>query len=144
MERLNDTFLLIGRLLMAALFLTSGLYKLTFFGYGGVVNYLGGLGLPYPEGLAGVLFAIEILVPIALILGFFPRITALVLIAFVIIATAAAHRFWEFPPAAQYDQMNSFLRNIAILGGLLFYFVSGPGAFSLAGRSEPAGVPARA
>jgi putative oxidoreductase len=146
MERVNDTFLLIGRLLMAALFLTAGIYKITVFGYGGVVGYLAGLGLPYPEVLAVIVLAIELLVPIALILGFLPRSSALLLIAFVVIATAAAHRFWEFPPAEQFNQMNHFLKNIALLGGLLFYYVSGPGAFAWAGRGAGAGMgaPARA
>ena len=66
------------------------------------------------------------------------------MLAFVIVATVLAHRYWEYPVAQQQGQMFNFLKNIAIIGGLLFYFVSGPGAFSLAGRSEPAGVPARA
>lgn len=140
MERLEDTFLLIGRLLMAALFLTSGIPK-ALQGYGGgFAKYLGGQGLPYPEVLAIVAVAIEVLVPIALILGVFPRISALLLIGFVIVATAIAHRFWEFPEAQQTNQMNHFLKNIAVIAGLLFYYVSGAGAWALAGRGERAGA----
>jgi putative oxidoreductase len=144
MERLNDTFLLIGRLLMASLFLSAGIPKLLQGYGGGFSKYLGMLGVPYPEIIGIVAVAIEVLVPIALILGVFPRISALLLIAFVLAATGLAHRFWEFGDAQYQAQMINFTKNIAILGGLLFYFVSGPGAFSLAGRSEPAGVPARA
>lgn len=144
MERVNDTFLLIGRLLMAALFLTAGIPK-AMQGYGGgFAGYLGTLGVPYPEIVGVVAVAIEVLVPIALILGVFPRISALLLIAFVIAATALAHRFWQFPPEAQTAQMNSFLKNIAIIGGLLFYYVSGPGAWALAGRSAGADAAAPA
>jgi putative oxidoreductase len=141
MERVNDTFLLVGRLLMASLFLTVGIPKIMQ-GFG--ANYLGMLGVPYPEYVGIIATAIEVLVPIALILGLWPRISALLLLAFVIVATVLAHRFWEYPEAQQQMQMFNFLKNIAIIGGLLFYFVSGPGAFSLAGRREPAGVPARA
>ncbi len=85
--------------------------------------------------------------PIALILGVFPRISSLLLIAFVVAATAIAHRFWLFTdPQAWRLQYSSFFKNVALTGGLLLYFVSGPGAFSLAGRSAGAGmgVPARA
>jgi putative oxidoreductase len=146
MDRVNDTFLLVGRLLIAALFLTVGIPK-ALQGYGGeFAQGLAKMGLPYPEILGVVAVAIEVLVPIALILGLWPRISALVLIAFVIVATALAHRFWQYPPAAYQGQLFSFLKNIAIIGGLLFYYVSGPGAFALSGRrvASGAGVPARA
>jgi len=144
MERVQDTFLLIGRLLMAALFLTSGIPK-ALQGYGGgFAKWLGTLGVPYSEVVGAVAVGIEVIVPIALILGVFPRISALLLIAFVIVATALAHRFWEFPAAQYQGQLNNFLKNIAILGGLLFYYVSGPGAWALAGRGERAGVGAHA
>jgi putative oxidoreductase len=146
MERVNDTFLLVGRLLVAALFLTAGIPKVLQGYGGGFAQYLAGLGVPYADIMGIVAVAIEVLVPIALILGIWPRLSALVLIAFVIVATALAHRFWEFPPAAYQGQLNHFLKNIALIGGLLFYFVSGPGAFALAGRTAGAGVgaPARA
>src|SRR5262245_25820212 len=127
MARVNDTFLLIGRLLIASLFLTVGIPKVLQ-GYGGAfAQGLGKMGLPYPEILGVVAVAIEVLVPIALILGIWPRISALVLIAFVLIATALSHRFWEYHPAAYQGQLFNFLKNIAIIGGLLFYYVCGPG-----------------
>jgi putative oxidoreductase len=138
MGRLDDTFLLIGRLLMAALFLPSGIGKAM--GFEGFAKMLAGQGLPYPDVLAGIGIAIEILAPIALIIGAFPRITALVLIAFVIIATGVAHRFWEFAEPARRAQEISFYKNVGIIGGLLFYFVSGAGAWALSGRGARAGA----
>jgi putative oxidoreductase len=146
MERVNDAALLLGRLLMAALFLVAGAPKVLQGYGGGFAQYLGSLGVPYPEIVGVIAVAIEVLVPVALILGLWPRISALLLIAFVVVATGLAHRFWEFPEAQQQMQMSSFLKNIAIIGGLLFYYVSGPGAWSLAGRSAGVGAaePARA
>jgi putative oxidoreductase len=144
MDRVNDTFLLIGRLLIAALFLSAGIPK-AMQGYGGgFANYLGSLGVPYAEIVGVIAVAVEVLVPVALILGLWPRLSALLLIAFIVIATGLAHRFWEFPAAAQQAQMTSFLKNIAIIGGLLLYYVSGPGAWSLSGRSRSAAVGAAA
>ena len=141
MDRVNDTALLLGRLLMASLFLIAGIPK-ALQGYGGgFAQYLGSQGVPYPEIVGAIAVAIEVLVPVALVLGLWPRISALLLIAFVIVATGLAHRCWEFPEAQQQAQMNNFLKNVALIGGLLFYYVSGPGAWSLAGRSAGAGAP---
>jgi putative oxidoreductase len=64
------------------------------------------------------------------VLGVFPRLTAL-LIAFTVVATVISHSFWTFPEAAQQAQQTQFFKNVAIIGGLLFYFVSGPGAYSV-------------
>jgi putative oxidoreductase len=65
----------------------------------------------------------------------FHRTSAFLLIVFVIVATAFAHRYWEFPVEQMSNQRNHFFKNLAIIGGLLFYYVSGPGAFAL-GRSR--------
>jgi putative oxidoreductase len=143
---INDAALFVGRLLIAALFLGAGIPKVLQ-GYGGAfAQYLAAQGLPYPEIVAVIAVAIEVLVPVALILGLWPRLSALLLIAFVVVATGLAHRFWEVPPESYQAQMNQFLKNIAIIGGLFFYYVSGPGAWSLAGRSSGVrvGEPARA
>jgi putative oxidoreductase len=132
----TDLLLLIGRLLMASLFLVYGI-PAVFQGYGGAFSqYLAKLGVPYPEIVAIVATAVEVLGPIALVFGIFPRLTAILMIAFVVIATALAHRFWEFPEAQRIGQQQSFMRNIAVIGGLLFYYVSGPGRWALGGGSR--------
>src|SRR5947209_19322044 len=131
MDRANDLVLLLGRLLMAALFLPSGITKLM--GCSGFAASLATKCLPYPEAWAAAAVAIEVLGPIALILGFLPRWTALLLIAFVVMASATSHRYWEFTEAAaRRAQEISFYKDVGIIAGLLFYFVSGPGAWSLA------------
>src|SRR5689334_945635 len=90
MQHLNDTALLLGRLLVAGLFLPSGISKAT--GFAAFAASLAAKGLPYSEVWAAAAVAIEVLGPIALILGVAPRATALALIAFVIVATATTHR----------------------------------------------------
>ena len=129
MERVNDTFLLVGRLLMASLFLTAGISQGPAGVRRGFSKYSARWACPIRRSSEWSAVAIEVLVPIALILGLWPRISALLLIAFVIAATVLAHRFWEFPAAQVAGQQTQFLKNIAILGGLLFYYVSGPGPF---------------
>jgi len=136
MERTNDAVLLLGRLLMAALFLPSGISKLTHFA--GFSQSLLDKGLPYADLWAVAAVAIEVLGPIALIVGILPRSTAIVLAAFVIAATATSHRYWEYQEPLRRAQEINFFKNVGVLGGLLFYFVSGAGGFALAPRMRKA------
>jgi len=125
MERAQDLLLLLGRLLVASLFLPSGISKLS--NFASFSASLAGKGLPFPEYWAAAAVAIEVLGPIALVVGLFPRWTTVALVAFVIGATATSHRFWEFQEPVRRAQEMNFFKNVAILGGLLFYFVSGAG-----------------
>ena len=137
MERKNDALLLLGRLLLATLFLPSGIGKLLEFQTFAARPSL--QALPFGgTAWAAAAVAIEVLVPIALILGFAPRVSALLLISFVIAATATTHRYWEFAEPARRAQEINFFKNVGILAGLCFYMVSGPGAWSVWGRSAGA------
>ena len=126
----NDVALLAGRLAVASLFLPAGIGKL--FNIDGFTAMLAGKDVPFPEFLAILGVAAEIVGPIALILGVMPRITALLLIAFTLVGSLISHSFWTFADAAQVaQQQGQFFKNLAIVGGLLFYFASGAGALSL-------------
>lgn len=133
----NNALLFLGRLLMAALFLPSGIGKAM--NFAGFSASLAEKGLPYPEVLAGAAVAAEILGPIALILGVVPGLTSLMLIGFVIVATGISHRYWDFADAAaRRGQEISFFKNVGIVGGLMFYWAAGAGTWVLGARkSEP-------
>ncbi|MEP9354225.1 DoxX family protein [Xanthobacter sp. KR7-65] len=134
MRTLDDVALLVGRLCFAALFLPSGIGKLG--NLAGFAGFLGSKGLPAPQVLAGLSAAVEIIGPLMLILGLFPRITAVVLAGFTVVATLVSHQFWAMPDAAaQSAQQIQFLKNVAIVGGLMLYFAAGPGPFAL-GKKE--------
>jgi putative oxidoreductase len=75
--------------------------------------------------------SVEFLIGITLILGIGTRYAALLCALFLICATALAHRYWEYPPAQMAAQQTNFLKNLAILGGTLLLFVTGPGRFSI-------------
>jgi len=148
-SRTNDVALLFARIAIAALFLPSGLAKLS--SLGGFTAMLAAKGMPVPDLLAVLAVAAEILAPAAVILGVAPRVAALALIVFTLAASLISHSFWTFTDPAQASQQQiQFLKNMAVVGGLLFYYVSGPGAFSVSrflGRSgnlPGSGNPARA
>lgn len=121
--------MLVGRILVGFLFLTSGWSKLM--NTAGAISYLTSVKAPAPELMVWVVLVIELVVGITLILGLATRYGALLGFVFVVIATALAHRYWEYPAPAQAAQYINFTKNIAILGGLLYVFVAGAGRFSV-------------
>jgi putative oxidoreductase len=128
----QSQMLFLGRILLAAIFLIAGIRKLM--GVAGATGYLTKLGFPVPEVMVWVAIVIEIGGGLLLILGGQTRRVAWLLILFVAIATAMAHRFWEFDAAQYANQMNHFLKNAAIIGGMLYIAAFGPGSISVDGR----------
>jgi putative oxidoreductase len=63
--------------------------------------------------------------------GFQVRYGVLLLLAFSIIATLISHRYWEFAGPARETQAVHFLKNLAMIGGLLVLFVNGGGKLGI-------------
>jgi putative oxidoreductase len=128
LTRSEDAALLFGRVLIAALFLPSGYSKLMAFS--AFATSLAGKGVPYPEIAAGLLVAAEFLGPLALIIGLWPRWTAMALIGFTAAMLWLAHgpsmAGLVFRPRQNVD----LFQNLAVIGGLLMYFACGPGGWS--------------
>jgi putative oxidoreductase len=139
-SRGEDMALLMGRLFVAALFLPSGFHKLmTFLAYAASLK---AKGLPLPVLWAAVMVAAEVLGPLALIIGAWPRWTALALVAFTAVSLWVSHRTSFVGAVFRPRQNAEFYRTLAIMGGLLFYFASGPGAWSWKGGGAGRGAKA--
>jgi putative oxidoreductase len=128
----TDAFLLVGRVLIGWLFLVSSA------GVGGKIwntagfaGYLKNLGVPAPDFFAWIGALVEFVIGAALILGVGTRYAALLCALFLVVATALAHRYWEYPAAQVVAQYNNFLKNLAVFGGALLIFGAGPGRFSV-------------
>ena len=119
----------VGRLLLALLFLPAGLSKIT--GFAGTVGYIASKGLPMPTVAAVVAIIIEVVAPLALLVGFGTRWAALVLAGFTVVATFIFHNFWAMPAEQAMMQQLMFFKNIAVVGGLLILAAHGPGAWSV-------------
>ena len=128
LSRSQDGALLLGRLFVAALFLPSGFNKLMTFS--AFSASLASKGMPYPTVVTGLLVAAEFLGPLALIIGLWPRWTALVLIGFTAATLWMAHGQSVTGLVFRPRQNVDFFQSLAIIGGLLFYFASGPGGWS--------------
>jgi putative oxidoreductase len=125
----RDTTALLGRVMLAAIFLVSGFAKLI--DTSGTVGHMTAQGLPAPGILVYVAAAAEILGALSLIAGFVSRIGAIALIAFLVITTLVFHDFWTMTGDEQRLQMIQFLKNTALIGGLLLIVAHGPGRYSL-------------
>jgi putative oxidoreductase len=125
----QDTLLLLARLAIAAIFVQSGFGKLT--DLGGFVAGLEGRGVPLPAVLGPLGAAVEFFGGLALALGVWTRLAAILVAGFTVTATLIAHRFWDVPAEQQAMQSIQFMKNLAIVGGLLALVAAGSGRFSL-------------
>jgi putative oxidoreductase len=125
----QSTIALFGRVLLAMLFVLSGLDKIV--DPQTTLAYIKAAGLPFaPLALAGSAL-VELVGGTALILGFHTRLAAAVLAIFSVVAALFFHSHF-----ADQNQMIHFLKNFAIAGGLLQVAAFGGGGFSLDGRGR--------
>ncbi|NTV88157.1 MAG: DoxX family protein [Burkholderiaceae bacterium] len=131
---LQNPLSLVGRLLLALLFLPAGISKIG--GFAGTVGYIGSKGLPMPELGAVIAIVVEVLGGLALIAGFGTRAAALVLAVFTLVATVVFHAYWAVPAEMQMVQQLMFFKNIAVVGGLLVLAAFGAGGWSLDAKRQ--------
>lgn len=123
---------LVARVLMSAIFLVSGFAKLT--DPAGAQGYMNMVGIPHADVLVYVAGCAEIAGGLALLFGFLTRIGAIGLFVYLIPTTLLFHAFWRVGGAEAKTQMVNFMKNLAIMGGLLAIYAWGPGKYSLDGR----------
>lgn len=128
-KTLSDAVALIGRILLAVMFVYAGYGKIG--GFAGTAGYIASIGLPLPQLLAAGSIALEIGAGLMLVVGWKARWAALALAAFTVLASMIFHRFWEAPAAQYMTQQLFFLKNLAVTGGLLMVAALGAGRWSV-------------
>jgi len=123
---------LLGRIMIAAIFLYSGIRKIAAFA--ATQGYMESMGVP--GALLPLVIALEILGSIAIILGYRTRLSAFLLAGFSVVAALLFHRQPGDPM-----QTVLFLKNLAMAGGFLLLVARGPGEWSLDARSERLAAP---
>jgi putative oxidoreductase len=124
--------LLVARILLALMFVLSGVSKLT--GLEGTAGYIASVGLPAAQLLAAGAGVLEVVAGVMLIVGWQARWAALALAVFTVLATVLFHNYWAMPKDQQFMQQLMFMKNLAVTGGLLFVFAFGAGTLSLDAR----------
>ena len=125
----KDWAALLGRILLAGIFVISGFRKIT--GFEDTVGYIADKGLPLAQVLAVIAILIECAGGLAIIVGWKTRWAAVAFIVFLIVITPIFHGYWASPPDQMMDQQGHFMKNVAILGGALLLLAFGPGRYSV-------------
>ncbi|TYO60927.1 DoxX family protein [Bradyrhizobium hipponense] len=125
----------LGRLLIALIFILSGLSKIA--APANTIAYIQSAGTPFAPAAFAVAAIVEVIGGLTLLVGFQTRLVAAALAIFTLAAAVLFHN-----NMADQNQMIHFMKNLAITGGLLQVIAFGPGAFSLDNRRRSASVPA--
>lgn len=126
----SDVAALLARVLLVALFLVSGLDKIT--GFADTVSYIAAHRLPFATLGALIAVAVELGGGLLALVGWKARWAALILAIYTVVAGFLFHAYWaDADPAARMGDFINFWKNISIAGGLLMMFAFGPGRFSV-------------
>ena len=141
MNALRGLFSLLARLMIAAIFLLSAVAG-KIMNFSGTVEKMAAEGVPSPTILLGGAIAFLILGSLSIVLGYKGRFGAFLLLCFLAAATYYFHDFWKLPPdtppAAQQGEVIAFMKNLALMGTMLFLMANGTGPWSLDNRSRAA------
>ena len=128
-DTINKFGPLAGRILLALIFLLSGYGKIG--GFTGTAGYMASKGLPMAEVLLAITIVIEIGAALMIIAGYKARLGAAALLLWMIPVTFIFHNFWAVPADQQMIQQIMFMKNLAIMGGMLLIMANGAGPLSL-------------
>ena len=125
MDKMKDVALLVGRVLLALMFVIAGWGKIG--GYAGTQGYMEAMGVP--GALLPLVILLELGGGLAVVLGLFTRTLSVLLAGFCVVAAVIFH----YQPADQM-QMIMFMKNLSVAGGFLVLAAAGAGAFSVDAR----------
>ena len=126
---INDGVILAARLLLAALFLIFGWRKLT--DYSGTVSRMVQDGAPFPALATPIAIFMELPVAFAVAVGAYTRPSAVLLALYTLGSGLIAHRYWTVTGPNKVDSMESFYKNLGIVGGFLLLCITGAGKHSI-------------
>jgi putative oxidoreductase len=133
-ENYSDLAALLGRLFYSWMFLIFGYGKVA--AYSGAVGYMGSLGLPAPALFAAIAIVIELGGGLLMLVGYHTRLVALGLAIYVLVSAFIGHLALH-----DMDQLQHFMKNMAIVGGSLAFVAYGGGTYSIDARFAPAARP---
>ena len=122
MTTMKNIIDLIGRILISALFLLNGIFKIS--NYEGTIGWMESFGIPGMFIVPAII--LEIAGPVLIVIGYKTKFAAGLLSLFCITTAFIFHN--DFTDQMQFT---SFLKNIALAGGFLILFVNGARGISL-------------
>lgn len=125
----TDGAFLIGRVLIAALFLQSALSKP--FAWDAALDEIAAFGMPRSSMVLAPAVAAQLVGGLGLVSGLFTRCSAAILLAFLVPATFYIHGFYRYSGADYEHHLLGFFQNLTMSGGLVLLLATGPGRWSL-------------
>lgn len=120
---------LIGRICLGVLFLWAGLAKLA--GIDGTMAYMASKNMPFIHFFLPAAISMQILGAFSLISGYKARWGAWLLIIFIIPAAIIFHDFWNLEGSAKLTEKMMFMKDLGVLGGLLFIAAFDSGKYTI-------------
>ena len=131
-DHLRGPITIVGRFLLALMFILSGFDKLIHIE--GNTAYMASGGLPAISALTVAVGLVELVGGLAVATGFQARWAALALALFTLVASFIYHRYWSLPADQQMVQQLLFLKNMAVAGGMFLVAALGPGPGSIGSK----------
>ena len=125
----------ISRIMIAGIFIMSAIgNKIP--NFTDVSTYMGAEGVPLPQLMLAGAIVFLVAGSVSVIVGYRTKVGASLLLIFLVLATYFFHDFWTFEGDARQQQMIQFLKNVSLMGTMLFLIANGPGATSLDTRKS--------
>jgi putative oxidoreductase len=130
LQALRGLLTFLGRLLLCTIFLLSAVgNKIPHFGE--VAHVMDSVGIPAPEVLLVGAIVFLIVGSLSVIVGYKARFGAALLLTFLVLASYYFHPFWKLEGQAQQEQMIQFMKNLSMMGAMLFLVANGSGPMSV-------------
>jgi putative oxidoreductase len=122
----------LGRVLLAAIFLLSAVgNKIP--NFTGVAKIMESVGMPMPTVMLAGAIVFLVVGSVLVILGYGTRVGAGMLLTFLLLASYYFHPFWALQGQAQQEQMVQFMKNLSMMGAMIFLIANGAGPMSVDG-----------
>jgi putative oxidoreductase len=129
-EKLQGLTSVLGRILLSGIFLLSAIgNKIP--NFNDVVGYMEQAGVPAARLMLAGAIAFLIVGSVSVILGLWARMGAGLLLVFLVLATYYFHAFWKLEGQEAAMQQIQFMKNLALMGAMVFVVANGPGKFSM-------------
>jgi putative oxidoreductase len=130
MNPLTNFIALVGRIMLAFLFVQGGYNKL-FGGISGTVATMASHGIPFPNILVWGAIVVELGIGLCLMAGLLARWAALILAAYTLALGLIFHAYWLTPAAEARADRIIFFNHLSIIGGMLAIVAFGAGCWSI-------------
>ena len=129
-QALRGPLTILSRLLLCTIFLLAAVGD-GIPHFSDVARIMESVGVPAPSFLLAGAIVFLVVGSLSVIVGYKARVGAVLLLTFLVLASYYFHPFWKWEGQAQQEQMIQFMKNLSMMGAMLFVMANGSGPMSL-------------